>query len=309
MKPGVVLHTPGIARWLPAIASRLPDAAVTSLADCSDPDAVLAALVWDPPPGALRRFRNLRLIQSFGHGVDALVGDGTLPSVPVARLVDPALGRSIARYVLHAVLHHLLEVDRYRDAQATGRWKPLRPRFPSEFPMVVLGYGVIGKEIALLAETAGFDVKGWSRTIKENASHPVFHGRDGLAKAVEGAKVVVNVLPHTPETENLCDEEFFGLFGGEDSLFINVGRGATVDEDALVLTLDAGRLGRAVLDVTREEPLPPVSPLWAHPRVTLTPHVSGPTEIESAADLLVANLRRALDGEPPRNVVDRDRGY
>lgn len=309
MKPGVVVHTPGLDRWLPAIASRLPQAAVTSIEDCPDPEHVLAALVWKPPPGALRQFPNLALIQSFGHGVDALVGDETLPEVPIARLVDPALGRSIARYVLHAALDHLLEADMYRGAQAAGHWKPRRPRFVADFPVGVLGYGAIGVEVARLAEEAGFVVQGWSRTAKEEASHPVFHGRDGLVSAVEGAGIIVNVLPLTRETENVCGDAFFSRLRGRDTLFINVGRGATVDEGALVRALEIGRLGRAVLDVTREEPLPADSPLWGHPAVSITPHVSGPTAIESAADLLADNLRRAIEGEAPCHVIDRVRGY
>lgn len=309
MKPGVVLHIPGMDRWLPAIACRLPQATVTSIEDCPDPTDVVAALVWIPSPGVLRRFPNLRLIQSFGHGVDALMGDDTLPEVPIARFVDPAMGRSIARYVLHSALDHLLEADWYREAQAVARWQPRRPRFAPDFPMTILGYGVIGEEVARLAAEAGFVVQGWSRTAKEKASHPVSHGREGLVSAVEGAGIIVNVLPLTPETENICDDEFFTLLRGSDALFINVGRGATVDEEALVRALAAGRPARAVLDVTREEPLPASSPLWAHPRVTITPHVSGPTAIGSAADLLADNLRRALEGEVPHHVVDRVRGY
>ncbi len=308
MRPGVVVDTPRLDRWLPAIASRLPEAHVTSIPACVDPSQVVAALVWKPGRGSLVPFPNLRLIQSFGHGADALVRDDSLPPVPVARLVDPELARAMARYVLHAALHHLLEVDSYREGQAAGEWRSRRPRFASRFPVTVLGLGAIGGEVAKVAAAAGFPVRGWSRTPKD-APHPMFHGRSGLAGAVEGAGIVVNVLPLTSETEGLCDDTFFRLFRGRDTLFVNVGRGATVDEEALIRALDADSVGHATLDVTREEPLPRASPLWSHPRVTITPHVSGPTEIDSAADILAANLRRAIEGGTPEHLVDRARGY
>jgi glyoxylate/hydroxypyruvate reductase A len=295
-------------RWLSAISTRLPEASVTSLDGSEDPETVVAALVWKPPPGSLRPFLNLRLVHSFGHGVDALIADATLPDVAIARLVDPELARAIARYVLHAALHHIQDVDAFRGLQAESEWRGLRPRFVSRFPVTVLGFGALGAEVARLAAAAGFPVRVWSRT-ERTSPHPASSGPAGLIEALDGAGIVVNVLPLTPETQNLCSEEFFERFRGDDTLFINVGRGATVDEEALLRALDAGRVGHAVLDVTRDEPLPVANPLWAHPRVTITPHVSGPTSIDSAADILAANLRRALNGEPPENLVDRTRGY
>lgn len=308
MTAGIVVHTPRMDRWLPAIAARLPEADVRPVQDHPDPGSVVAALVWRPPPDSLAAFPNLRLIQCFGHGVDALLADRTTPDVPIARLVDPELARAIARFVLHASLHHLLEVDEYRAAEAVAAWAPRRPRFASAFPMAVLGHGAVGREVGYLAAAAGFAVRTWTRTPHEN-DPAAFSGPGGLAGALDGAGIVVNALPLTPATASLCDTAFFERFRGPDTLFVNVGRGGTVDEPALLEALNGGRLGRAVLDVTRVEPLPKDDPLWSHPQVTITPHVSGPTEVESAADLLAANLRRVIEGREPEHLVDRIRGY
>lgn len=300
----VVLHVPAADRWREALTPHLPDVAIVDL-DHEPADEVEAAIVWKHPIGSLDRFPNLRLVQSFGHGVDFLAADPGLRGVPVAKLVDPGLTIAMARYVAHAVLDHSLLAPRFRATQGDRLWKP--KRIPPPGVAAVLGLGAIGSEIARVLDVLGFEVRGWTRSPSDK---PFAHsaGYDSVAAVVAGAEVVVNVLPLTDETQGMCDAGFFALME-EGSLFVNVGRGGTVVEEDLLAALDAGRPGHATLDVTVEEPLPADSPLWAHPGVTLTPHVSGLTDLDRSAALMAANVRRALDGETPRHLVDLERGY
>jgi glyoxylate/hydroxypyruvate reductase A len=302
--PAVVLHVPAPDRWRQALSPHLSGVDIVDL-DHEPADEVLAAIVWKHPIGSLDRFPNLRLVQSFGHGVDFLAADPGLRGVPVAKLVDPGLTIAMARYVAHAALDHSLLAPRFRTMQAARAWKPKRIAPPGV--AAVLGLGAIGSEIARVLDVLGFEVRGWTRSPSERPfAHS--HGYDALDTVVGGAEVVVNVLPLTDETRGLCDATFFASVE-EGSLFVNVGRGGTVVEGDLLAGLDAGRPGHASLDVTVEEPLPEDSPLWIHPGVTLTPHVSGLTDLDRSAALMAANVARALAGETPQHLVDLDRGY
>ena len=304
MTRAVVLHVPAPDRWRDALVPLLPDVTIVGL-DHEPAEQVEAAIVWKHPIGALDRFPNLRLVQSFGHGVDFLAADPGLRDVPVAKLVDPGLTMAMARYVAHAVLEHSLLAPRFRAAQAERTWKPKRVAPPGV--AAVLGLGAIGSEIARVLDVLGFEVRGWSRTASDRRfAHSA--GLGSLGEVMSGAAVVVNVLPLTGETAGLCDAAFFSSME-EGSHFINVGRGGTVVESDLIEALDEGRPGHATLDVTAEEPLSAASPLWSHPGVTITPHVSGLTDLDRSAALMAANVRRALEGETPLNLVDLDRGY
>lgn len=304
MTSAVVLHVPAVDRWRDALAPHLPDVRIVGI-DHEPAAEVEAAIVWKHPVGSLDRFPNLRLVQSFGHGVDFLAADPGLRRVPVAKLVDPGLTLAMARYVAHAVLDRSLLAPRFRAAQAARQWKPKRIAPPGI--AAVLGLGAIGSEVARVLDGLGFEVRGWTRSPSDR---PFAHssGYESLGDVVAGAEVVVNVLPLTDETEGICDATFFAAMD-DGSHFVNVGRGGTVEEDALVAALDAGRPGHATLDVTATEPLPPESPLWGHPEVDLTPHVSGLTDLDRSASLMAANVRRALAGEQPHHLVDLERGY
>ena len=173
--------------------------------------------------------------------------------------------------------------------------------------MAVLGLGRIGNLVAQRFLVNGFRVSGWSRSAKQLPGIDCHDGPDGFATAVAAAAYVVSVLPSTPDTRGLFDYQRFAGFDPQ-ALFINVGRGDLVDEDGLMSALDEGLLAGAVLDVMSEEPLPAAHPLWAHPRVQLTPHVSG-YHLGDAIFDIAEYYRRLQAGEPLLNPVDRALGY
>jgi glyoxylate/hydroxypyruvate reductase A len=119
---------------------------------------------------------------------------------------------------------------------------------------------------------------------------------------------VVLLLPNTPETENVMDARTLALLA-PGAVLINPGRGTLIDDGALLAALDSGPIGHATLDVFRQEPLPPEHPFWAHPKVTVTPHIASETRPETAAEVIAENVRRGEAGEPFLHLVDRDRGY
>jgi phosphoglycerate dehydrogenase-like enzyme len=177
--------------------------------------------------------------------------------------------------------------------------------------MLVVGLGGIGTEVARLASAAEMRVIGIRSSRR---SGPPFVDRVGLtedlAEFSAEADVVVNCLPMTPDTADIFDAALFNLMK-PTAFFVNVGRGGTVDTDALVTALSLGEIAGAGLDVTDPEPLPPGHPLWKAPNLIITPHYAASSDIDRERRWLLyrENLRRFVAGEPLLSVVDPGRGY
>ena len=170
-----------------------------------------------------------------------------------------------------------------------------------------MGIGRIGRLVAERFRLNGFQVSGWSRSPKQLEGVDCFDGEAGLEGMLADCDYVVSVLPSTPDTEQLFNRELFARFN-PGAVFINVGRGDLVNEPELMQSLDEGLLAGAILDVMSEEPLPSDHPLWRHPRVQLTPHISG-FHLGDAVIDIAANYRRLQNGEPLLHMIDRERGY
>jgi glyoxylate/hydroxypyruvate reductase A len=156
--------------------------------------------------------------------------------------------------------------------------------------------------------TLGFPVTGWSRSEKSIDGITCHHGEAGLRTALTGAEIVVLLLPDTPATENTLNDETLALLP-KGARLINPGRGPLIDDNALLAALDSGQVGHATLDVFRVEPLPLDHPYWAHPNVTVTPHIAAETRAITAARVIAENIRRGEAGEPLLHLVDRSLGY
>ncbi|MFN3281276.1 MAG: NAD(P)-dependent oxidoreductase, partial [Tabrizicola sp.] len=183
-------------------------------------------------------------------------------------------------------------------------WDPTGPPLARGRPVTILGMGALGSACAAALRALNFPVTGWSRTPKPGC----LHGEDGLRQALATAQVLVLLLPRTPETEAILNAERLALLP-KGAVILNPGRGALIDDAALLAALDAGHIAHATLDVFRIEPLPPDHPYWSHPRVTVTPHIAADTRASSAARVIAENIRRGEAGEPFLHLVDRARGY
>lgn len=254
-------------------------------------------------------FTRTRAVLNLWAGVETITGNPTLTQ-PLCRMVDPAMTASMAEWVAAQVLRHHTGTDLFILNQ-TGRWLhdavPL-PHLAPERPLTFLGFGELGQACARVLMPLGFPVTGWSRRPAALPGARCLHGPDGLTRALTGAAGVILLLPRTPDTENTLNADRLALL--EPGAFvINPGRGALIDDDALLAALDSGQVGAATLDVFRQEPLPPGHPYWAHPRVTVTPHVAAFTRPATAARVVADNIRRSLSGQPLLHLVDRSRGY
>jgi phosphoglycerate dehydrogenase-like enzyme len=261
---------------------------------------------------AARQLSGVRWVQGLAAGPDDILAGGFGPDVVITS------GRSlhnetVAEHALALILAGLRGVHLLVAAQPAHRWRSdlggtrveradgrLETLF--EANVLIWGFGGIGQTLAPLLRALGAQVTGVAHQAGDRAGYPVI-GVDRLPEALPSTDVLVMILPHAPDTKEALNAELLGLLPSRAWL-VNVGRGSTVDEDALAQTLRAGGIAGAALDVFRTEPLPADSPLWELPNVIISPHSAGGRP-RAAASLVEENLRAFRTGQPMRNVVPR----
>ncbi len=307
----VLLYTPSskmTPEWRDALARALPEAEVRPWAPGLAWRADYATL-WHPAAEVLAGQTGLKAIFNLGAGVEALLKRIALPpGVPLIRLEDAGMGRQMAEYVTWAVLRYFRRLDAYAAQQSRGEWKLHRPLRHPDFPVGVMGLGVLGAQVARALAAVGFPVLGWSRGTKQVDGVRSFAGPAELDAFLGGTRALVCMLPLTADTEGILNRRtLFRLPQG--GYVINVARGGLIVDDDLLGALDAGQVAGATLDVFREEPLPAAHPYWRHPKVLITPHASAATLLDESAAQIAGKIRRLERGEPVTGVVDLPRGY
>jgi glyoxylate/hydroxypyruvate reductase A len=267
-----------------------------------------ALFCWNLPSGLVARMPNLAWVQNSGAGVDHLVNHPELPGdIPISR-ADGHFGFWMARYVCGHLLSEVQRLDECAEAQSRSTWNPkIIPEDLGGKTALVLGFGRIGRQIGRALRELGMDVAGVVRNTREDAEFKLMT-LSGLPKALTTSRCLVLAAPSTDETRGLIEGRLLSN-GNSNLTLINVGRGNLMVLEDLLKALDAGTVGRAVLDVFPEEPLPADSPLWRHPKVTVTPHHSGPSTPKDLIPDILDNLRRFAEGRPINGAVDRQRGY
>ena len=262
--------------------------------------------VWKPlPNGVVSRLPNLKWISSLGAGVDHLVNDPQIPRhIPITRIVDPMLTRDMTNYVIMGIMMYQRSMEQHRLNQQHRVWKRLTYK---PLRIGVMGLGALGGHLAKHLVALGFEVYGFSRTIRQIAGVTSF-SHDGLDEFLANAEVLVNLLPMTPHTSGILNAKLFDKLP-DHAYLVNVARGNHLKAKDLLASLDSGKLSGALLDVFSEEPLPAESPLWVHPKIIITPHVASVTTPESAINLLLENLKRLASCQPLLHQVDIDAGY
>lgn len=259
------------------------------------------------PVTDFRPYTRTKAVMGLWAGVETIVNNETLTQ-PLCRLVDESLTAGMVEWVTGHTLRHHLGMDTHILGQ-DGIWRDDSfPPVAAKRPVTILGIGALGAACGQALAALGFPVTGWSRNPKNITGLRCLHGDDGLREALTDAQIVILLLPQTPETTHILNAETLALMA-KGSFVINPGRGPLIDDEALLAALDAGRIAHATLDVFRIEPLPAEHAYWAHPQVTVTPHIASTTRPETAAQVIVDNIVRGEAGQPFHYLVDRARGY
>jgi glyoxylate/hydroxypyruvate reductase A len=315
MRIAVCCANTQVEPWLQGLRAALPSATV-SLVDpeAADFETVAEAdyaVVWLPPQAFIDSQRSLKAIFNMGAGVDALMQLKLPPGVPVVRLDDAGMSVQMAEYVCHAVIRHFRAMNAHESDVTAGRWTYRKSSRRADFTVGVMGLGVLGARVCQALAQFDYPVLGWSRSPKALSGVRCFSGEAGFKDFLSATRVLVCLLPLTPETENImCRDTLSQL--QPDGYVINVARGGhLVDADLLAL-IDSGQLAGATLDVFRTEPLPVTHPFCLQPKITLTPHMSARTLRDDSIAQIAGKLHALEAGAALSSlagVVNLNQGY
>jgi len=301
------------AYWLSHLQHHLPEANIR-IWQPGDSDPADYALVWHPPVEMLAGRESLKAIFALGAGVDSILSrlkthPDLLPrNVPLYRLEDTGMARQMQEYAVSQVLHWFRRFDDYQLQKQQAQWQPLDDYQPDQFTIGIMGAGVLGHNVAQSLQAWGFPVRCWSRSRKSWPGVESFAGPDELPAFLHGTRVLINLLPSTPETENIINRNLLEQLA-DDAYLLNLARGVHLVDEDLLAALESGTLKGAMLDVFRREPLPPESDLWRHPRVAITPHIAAVTRPLEAIAYIAKTIGALERNEPTTGQVDLTRGY
>ncbi|MEB2847256.1 2-hydroxyacid dehydrogenase [Endobacterium cereale] len=298
------------AVWKETLTEALPEETILAFHEMSENQRRESelAIVANPDPADVAELLNIQWIHSLWAGVERLVAELGPGVVPIVRLVDPELARVMAEAVLAWTFYLQRDMPAYRTAQEKAQWAPRDYRHPRDVTVGLLGLGELGKAAADRLKAAGFNVIGWSRSPKTLGMIETLSGESGFEHVLAASDILVCLMPLTEDTRGMLNSRRFARMK-PGAAIINFARGPIVVDADLIAALDAGQLSHAVLDVFAEEPLPASSALWAHPSITVLPHISGPTDRFTAAGIVAANIRNwRQTGNLPKT-VDIKAGY
>ncbi len=292
--------------WLEGLRAALPDAEIGVWV----PGAPQAdyAVVWAPPQQFMDEQPALKALFNIGAGVDGLMKLRLPRHAQVVRLDDAGMSVQMAEYVTQAVIRHFRELDGYEADMRQGQWKFRKPQVRANFPVGVMGLGVLGERVAKALSVFEFPVRGWSRSPKQLDGVQTFHGAAGFSEFLQGTRILVNLLPLTPDTENLINRQTLQQLQ-PGAYVINVARGAHLVDEDLIALIQEGHVAGAMLDVFRQEPLPAEHPFWNVPQITMTPHTSARTLRDESIAQIVGKVAAMARGESVQGMVDPQRGY
>jgi glyoxylate/hydroxypyruvate reductase len=294
--------------WRQRIAEKAPDLPVFLWPETGDPLAVRYLVAWLPPENMIERFPNLEIVFSVGAGVDQFDLSALPAHIPLVRMMERGVTEGMVEYVTFAVLglhRHLFD---YLADKAARLWSPIQPTPAASRRIGILGVGQLGEAAFRKLASFGFPMSGWSRSPRSIDGVKCHAGLEELPSFLAGCDILVCLLPLTAETRSILNARHLAMLPHGAAL-VNAGRGGHLVQEDLLAALDSGQISAAVLDVTDPEPLPENHPLWAHPRVLITPHIASSTWPDTAVDFVLETIANHRRGLPLRGQVDRTRGY
>lgn len=272
-------------------------------------EEVQMAAVWKHPEGSLSAYSNLKAIHSMGAGVDFILEDTKLnPDWPVLRVKDTYLASDMAEYILAQVLSVIKGLPTYHFNKFKAIWDPKPYKRISDVKVGIMGLGTLGLAASAVLEKSGFSCLGWTRSSHPEVMFPVYSGIRSLETFLSQSQILVCLLPLTPETRGILNHKNLKLLP-ENAHVINVARGPLIVESDLLLLLKNGHISGATLDVFSVEPLPASHPFWAHPKISITPHMASVSDPLTVVPQITSNYRSLLTGSELINRVERERGY
>jgi len=294
--------------WRDTFREQLPDLPIRIWPDVGELNDIEYLAFMHPDFDRLPVFPNLKAMFSRAAGVEDIIRHPRLPRVLLGKVEPPGGDPMMTEYVVMHVLRFHRDMPAYQAAQAKREWRRAPIVRPEQRRVGFLGFGMMAKAPALVLRSLGFKVSAWVRSPRPAAEVPIFHGRAQLESFLGQTDIAVCLLPLTAETEGIFCARTFAMMP-RGAMLVNVGRGKHVVVDELIAALDSGQLSYAALDALWPEPLPPESPLWPHPKVTVMPHVARRPTVGQLVTEVAANIRSLESGGHLLQEVDVARGY
>ena len=252
-------------------------------------------------------YSRVKWVHSLGAGVDSLLFKKEWDENVLLTRTICSFGQRIGEYSLSYILKDLQFHDQFDQQQKEKNWQPITPKLLSDQKVMIYGTGEIGQVTAKILASLGVEVYGVSLSGKQKEPFKEVMNVDAHLSYLSNVDYIINTLPLTEKTEYLFNENIFKQVSNVG--FINVGRGRSIDEDALLKALNESKVRFAVVDVFTEEPLPKENPLWEHPNVSVTPHISAVTTPDEAVECFVETLKNIEENQPLHNKVDVKKGF
>jgi glyoxylate/hydroxypyruvate reductase A len=294
--------------WRDTFSEQIPELPIRIWPEANDLEDIEYLAFMHPDFNTLPAFPNLKAMFSRAAGVDDIVKHPKLPKVPLGKIEPPGGDPMMTEYVVMHVLRLHRDMPAYQAAQERHEWLRVPIARPEHRRVGFLGFGMMAKAPALILKSLGFPVSAWVRSPRESAEVPIFHGPSQLEPFLAQTDIAVCLLPLTAETEGIFCARTFAMMP-RGAMLVNVGRGRHVVDSDLIAALDSGQLSYAALDALWPEPLPPASPLWAHPKITVMPHIARRPTVAQLVTEIVANIRSLEAGGGLLQEVDIALGY
>lgn len=311
-KPSAAIFVPNAERlpwWVDHLSSLLPDWEVRKVDDFEDPATVDYVVVWKPPTGLIAGFPKLKATVSIGAGVDHVLADPDYPRhIPIIKTIGDDLTQRMREYVALHVLRFHRELPTLAVANSEARWQQIVVPPATGRTVGVMGLGILGRAAAQTLIDLGFQVRGWSRGGTDMAGLASFAGTDRLQEFLETCKILVCLLPLTPQTKGILNADLFAALP-RGARIINAARGQHLVESDLLEALGSGQIASATLDVFDVEPLPTEHPFWRHPDILVTPHVASLIDPASGGRIIARNLVAFEQTGTAPHIADSSRGY
>ena len=294
--------------WRDNFADQLPDLEIRIFPEANDLEDIEYLAFIRPDFDIIPPLPNLKAMFSRSAGVEAFIDHPNLPKVPLGKIEPSGGDPMMTEYTVMHVLRLHRDMPGYAAAQANREWlrKPIVR--PEQRRVGFLGLGLMAKAPALVLKSLGFNVSAWVRSPRQDEEIPIFHGADQLEPFLKQTDIAVCLLPLTKETEGILCARTFAMMP-KGAMVINIGRGGHVVDADLIAALDSGQLSYAALDALKPEPLPPESSLWAHPKVTVMPHVARRPTVAQLVTEIGANIRSIEAGGGLLQQIDKATGY
>lgn len=308
MSIAIIFNNRKLEDWQEKLAALFVDTKVEVYPEISNPNDVEFIVAWKPHEGYIKEFPNAKVIQSAGAGIDHLLHTKLPEEVKVTRIVDEGLKQEMFEHVLACVMISMKNMYKYSKDKENKSWSPTSYQSIKETTISILGLGEIGKFVSEKLVNIGFKIKGWSNSHKQLNGVESFSGKDEVHKAINNTNFIVNILPLTNETKGILNRDLFSKVS-ENTVLINVGRGAHLVDNDLIDAIDSNLIKEAYLDVFNEEPLPIDHPFWENEKVFMTPHVASITNTSSALLQIEDNYNKMKQKAILNNEVSLEKGY